>query len=547
MADTPGAPADRTDALLQAGLTLASELDLEAVLQRIIRLAASLTDARYAALGVLGPGGEEIVEFVTHGVTPEERAAIGHPPVGRGVLGVLIHDARTLRLPEISADPRSYGFPPNHPPMHSFLGAPVKARGRVFGNIYLTEKQGADEFTDEDVRSLEVLAAQAGVAVENARLHEEARVRAHRLEAMTEVADAILAGEAIEQVLSLVARRARDLLRADLATVAVPAPGDPQNLVLIAAEGSHDDELRGTTFPLDASISGDVFRSGQPVVIEDATADSRIHQPIVRIGEIGPALFVPLTAGHGSIGAVMVANGLRGQTFADDDLSTLLAFGRQAAVAIEYARAQADLQRLVVLEDRERIAKELHDGVIQALFAVGMGLQGTAALSKDPELERRIEAAVNEIDGAIRDLRNYIFGLRPGILADRQLDQALRTLGAEFEERSGVTTAVDVDPRAASELSSKASDVVQLAREALSNVGRHAEAATVRLSLSIRDGRAVLEIDDDGTGFDTREAAGRGGHGLSNLATRAESLGGTFDLRSSSQDGTTVRVVLPLS
>jgi signal transduction histidine kinase len=367
----------RRDALLQAGMTLAAELEPDVVLQRIVELATALTGARYGALGVIGPGGEELVEFVTTGVTPDQRAAIGHPPVGRGILGVLIHDARPLRLPEISKDPRSFGFPPNHPPMRSFLGAPVKARGRMFGNIYLTEKQDADEFTVEDEQTIEVLAAQAGVAIENARLH-------------------------------------------------------------------------------------------------------------------------------------------------------------------------AEVERLAVLEDRERIAKELHDGVIQALFAVGMGLQGTAALSRDPELERRIEAAVGEIDGAIRDLRNYIFGLRPGILADRQLDQALRTLAEEFEQRTGVTTVVDVDPRVAAELSSKAADVVQFAREALSNVGRHAEAATCRLSLTFRDGGAVLEVDDDGHGFDPEGGRG-GGQGLRNLEARATSLGGTVLVTSAAGEGTSVRVVLPLS
>jgi signal transduction histidine kinase len=370
---------DRNAKLLEAGLALASELSFEAVLQRIVDLAAEVTRARYGALGVLGPG-DEIVQFVTTGITEEQRRALGHHPTGGGILGVLIRDARPLRIRDIAADPRSVGFPPNHPPMRSFLGAPVKARGVVFGNIYLTEKLGAEEFDAEDEAALVVLAAQAGVAVENAHLNEEAR---------------------------------------------------------------------------------------------------------------------------------------------------------------ESAR------RLAVMEDRERIAKELHDGVIQSLFAVGMSLQAAATLTEDPQMEERLEGAVGEVDHVIRDLRNYIFGLRPGILADRQLDQALRQLAEDFQERTGVTTVVQIEAEVAAELASRAGDVIQLAREALSNVGRHAQAATCRLSLYRRNRLGLLEIDDDGRGFDETEVDGRG-QGLRNLEGRARSLGGELNIESSPEDGTTVRVAIPL-
>jgi len=379
-AQTPPNPRDH--ALIEAGMILASELALDAVLQRIVELAVEITGARYGALGVLTPDGRAIEEFITVGVTPEERKAIGDPPVGHGVLGLLIEEVGPLRLPDIGADPRSVGFPPNHPPMRSFLGAPVVARSRVFGNIYLTEKRDAPEFTEEDEAALIVLATQAGVAVENARLYEETQ-RQHR-----------------------------------------------------------------------------------------------------------------------------------------------------------------ELERLSVLDDRERIAKELHDGVIQSLFAVGMGLQGTAALAQDEEIGRRIDDAVAEIDRSIRDLRNYIFGLRPGILADRQLDQALRELGAEFEARTGVVTVVDIDDRLAAELASRAGDLVQLTREALSNVGRHAKATTCRVSLRRGEsGLAVLEIDDDGTGFDPEVSPA--GMGLANLRDRVAALGGDLSIDGTGGDGTTVRLTLP--
>jgi signal transduction histidine kinase len=378
----PTPPNPRDHALIEAGMILASELSLDAVLQRIVELAVEITDAGYGALGVLTPDGRAIEEFITVGVTPEERAAIGDPPVGHGVLGLLIEEVGPLRLPDIGADQRSVGFPPNHPPMRSFLGAPVVARGRVFGNIYLTEKRGAPEFTEEDEAALIVLATQAGVAVENARLYEETQ-RQHR-----------------------------------------------------------------------------------------------------------------------------------------------------------------ELERLSVLEDRERIAKELHDGVIQSLFAVGMGLQGTAALAQDEEIGRRVDDAVSEIDRSIRDLRNYIFGLRPGILADRQLDQALRELGAEVETRTGVVTVVDIDHQLAAELASRAGDLVQLTREALSNVGRHAKATTCRVSLRRGErGLAVLEIDDDGSGFDPEDSPA--GMGLANMRDRVAALGGELSIDSIEGEGTTVRLTLP--
>jgi signal transduction histidine kinase len=379
----PGTSPDRVPLLIEAGLALAAELDLDAVLDRIVELAVEITDARYGALGVLGEDAPRIERFVTKGVTEQERAAIGDPPVGHGILGLLIAERKPVRIPDIGSDPRAYGFPPNHPPMHSFLGVPVTALGQIFGNIYLTEKQGADEFTDEDQTALEVLATQAGVAIENARLYGEMQ------------------------------------------------------------------------------------------------------------------------------------------------------------------HAQQELARLGLLEDRERIAKELHDGVIQSLFAVGMGLQGTAAMAHDPEIGRRLDGAVEEIDRAIRDLRNYIFGLRPGILADRQLDQALQELGREFGTRSEMLIVVEVDPEVAAELAGRASDVVQLTREALSNVVRHADATSCRVSLRRAvSGEAVeLEIDDDGVGFDPPSASE--GMGLTNLRDRSASLGGTVSVRSVAGEGTTLVVTLP--
>ena len=258
-------------------------------------------------------------------------------------------------------------------------------------------------------------------------------------------------------------------------------------------------------------------------------------------------MFVPLQAEGRAFGVLAVANVHGGPAFREADVQLLETFAAQAAVALEHLRLRRELDRLAVLEDRERIAKELHDGAIQALFAVGLGLQGTSMLARDPELAGRIQGAVEELDRVIRDLRNYIFGLRPGILADRQLDQALRDLAEDFASKTGITTVVEVGSDVASELASQAANVIQLAREALSNVGRHSGAATCRVSLYRRDGAAVLEIDDDGRGFDPRAAQGKG-NGLPNLRDRAASLGGSLEIESAPEEGqgTTVRVTIPL-
>ena len=364
--------ARRRDALVRAGLVLASELSLPSILQRLVELACEVADARYGALGVLDREGRAIEDFITHGITEEERRAIGHLPVGKGILGLLITEARPIRLASIQAHPGSVGFPPNHPPMSSFLGAPIKVRDRVYGNLYLTEKRGADEFTQEDEEAVLTLGAQAGVAIENARIREE-------------------------------------------------------------------------------------------------------------------------------------------------------------------------LQRLAVLEDRERIAQELHDGVIQSLFAVGMSLQAAGAVTDDAAVVReRLGTAVHDIDRVIRDLRNYIFGLGGG-LADRQLDRALHDLADEIRRGSDIAVRVQVNAEAAARLASQATDVLQFAREALSNAVRHSGAATVSLVLSREDGSLVLEVEDDGKGFDPEEAAGRG-RGLGNLRARAEALGGKIEIDSASGEGTRVRL-----
>ena len=310
-----------------------------------------------------------------------------------------------------------------------------------------------------------------------------------------------------------------------------------------AADGLLAEELQGTIFPAAGSVTGEVLRTGKAVALADASADDRMAQPIVRDG-VGPALFIPLAVRGHTLGSLTVANLSGGPPLREAAVQLVETFAEQAAVALEYARLQRELHRLAVLEDRERIAKELHDGAIQALFAVGMGLQGSALLAGNDDLRGRIQHAVEELDRVIRDLRNYIFGLRPGILADRQLDQALQGLVEEFAQRTGVVAIAEIDPAVAAELAGQAGEVIQLAREALSNVSRHAEAATCRVSLYRDQTGAVLEVDDDGHGFDPAQTTGAG-QGLRNLRERATALGGRAEIHSALGEGTRVKVTIP--
>lgn len=524
-------------------MVLSSELSLAALLQRVVELAVELTAARYGALGVIDDAGVALSDFVTTGVTDAERAAIGNLPEGHGILGLLIREAHSLRLTEIASDPRSVGFPANHPAMHSFLGAPVRARGRVFGNIYLTEKRGSRAFTAEDEETLNVMATQAGVAIENARLLEETHQRERSLEAIGEISSAILRAEGEDRLLRLVAQRARELVGGDSASAVLPTAGGA--LCVVVADGAYADDLEGLPVPREESVSGEVIEHGRPVVIEDAAQETRAYQPMITTGHMGPAMFVPLPAGDAVIGTLAVSRLRRAKPFDARHLSLLETFAGQAALAVEYSRAQQALHRLALLRDRERIARELHDGVIQALFAVGLGLQGTAALLPDDVTAERLQQAIGEIDRVIGDLRNYIFALRPDVLDAAALGDALGQLAHEFQDRTGISIAVDVDGSLEQPLAGIATHIVQMTRESLSNVARHSQAATCRVSLRRVDDHALLEIDDDGVGFDSTRAA-HAGLGLGNLRARAESLGGRLTVSSPRGEGTTVRISLQL-
>lgn len=362
-----------------------------------------------------------------------------------------------------------------------------------------------------------------------------------RLEAVNVVAGAILGNRPLDEVLQIVAQRSRALVDASVATVVTPVP-ETDDLVVRVAHGEHASELEGLRFPAEQSISGHVMRSRETLALPDASTDPRVNQPVVRTAAVGPALFAPLAVPDRVFGTLLVGRPLGAPPFIDEDRAVIELFASQAAIALEHARFQEELHRLAVLEDRERIGRELHDGAIQALFGTGIKLQSALTLVGS-EAGRRIEEAIAEIDEVIQDLRNYIFGLRPGLPGRGGIGERIQRLGEELQERAGVVTLVDIDPDVAASIQ-PAEDVEQLVREALSNVARHAEATTCRLFIGRVGDDVILEIGDDGNGFDFGTRFGTG-QGLPNLHDRAAAIGASLEIESSPGTGTTVRVRFP--
>jgi signal transduction histidine kinase len=528
--------------LLDAVLTVGSDLELKTVLQRITEAATALVDARYGALGVLDNTGTGLAEFITVGVDDETYRAIGDVPKGLGILGSLIADARPLRLADISEHPDSAGFPPNHPPMRSFLGVPIRVHDTVFGNLYLTDKTTAEVFTDVDEELVLGLAAAAGVAIHNARLYEDTRRREAELAGLQEVAMALLAGTDTHAILEVVAARARELVDAELATIALPDERGATFTIQVAV-GAHADDVLGQAFDRTGSITARVLDAREPLAVGDLSRDPRVTQPQVRLGMLGPAVFVPLGGPDQVFGSLSVSRAVGSPQFASREVEVLQQFAGQAGVVIDYGRTREDLHRLSLLEDQERIARDLHDTVIQRLFATGLSLQGATRLIRDDEVRRRVEAAVEELDTTVRHIRTVIFDVeapRFGSASTRRqvvelTREAARALG--FQPRVSFDGPVDVEVS-----SDVADDLLPVLREALSNVARHAQAQSVTVLVTVGSD-VVLLVGDDGVGPPSDVQSS--GHGLTNMRARAERHGGRFTIRRGDTGGTVVEWRVP--
>jgi signal transduction histidine kinase len=536
---------DRVHSLLEAVLSVGRELDLEQALRSIVEAAAVLVEAEYAALGVIGPDGTRLSEFLTVGVSEEQIARIGPYPEGHGILGELIRHPEPLRLPKLSAHPASYGFPAHHPPMNTFLGVPIRVRDQVFGNLYLTEKRGGAQFDEDDESVLSTLAVAAGVAIDNARLYEESRLRERWLQASAEITHSLMSGSGRAEVLGLIAERAREITSAALAVVAVPME-DTDALMVELAIGREAEAHRGLVVPGNDKLIGQAFASAVPVTNPDVSRADRGETGVSpedsaivpRFTGMGPAVAVPIGSGDGVRGVVLLVRA-EGQTvFSEKETEPLQGFAAQAAVAMELAERRRDAEQIAVLQDRDRIARDLHDLAIQRLFATGMTLQSAGRFIEHAEASERVLRAVGDLDETIKIIRSTIFGLRSrddGAAGAGLRARVVRAVG-EAAPVLGFAPSVRMEGLLDTDVPKEIADhVVAVLSESLTNIARHARADRADVGLET-DGRELrLAVSDNGVGI----PPGGRRSGLRNMGERAQQLGGTLELSSPADGGGT--------
>jgi signal transduction histidine kinase len=541
-------PSDsRLRALLDAGLAVAAELSLDALLQRLVEVAAELVGARFAALGVIDQGGSALERFVTTGIDGETHAAIGDLPRGRGILGVLIRDATPLRLHDLMDDPRAVGFPEHHPPMHSFLGVPILLRGVAYGNLYLTEKRGGD-FTAEDQELLSLLAAEAAVAIENARLFEAATRWSRQLESLNEVGVALATETELDRLLDLIARRLRELL--DARVVAVLLPQGTDELRVAAVAGDEATDLLGHTLSRARSKSGRVLDARRSERVDSVIDDLEVDREMTRLLGARTGLWVPLVARDRAIG-VIEAHDRRGPDarFSDADVRLAETFATRAAVAVELSEriARDALQRVVDAQEleRRRLARELHDETGQALTSILLGLKGLDEGLRDEDSRTAVGELRELVVATLQDVRRLAVELRPRALDDFGLVAALERLTESFQEQTGI--AVDFEaPLSGERLPSDVETALyRIVQESLTNVVKHAQAGRVSIVLSRKGGSVSAVIEDDGQGFD-RSDVRREGFGLVGMRERLTLLDGRLRIESGAGAGTTIAVEVPL-
>lgn len=532
---------DRLDGLVDAMLAVTSGLDLDATLRTIVHTATELIDARYGALGVRGRG-HELVEFVFEGVDQQTHDKIGRLPQGRGVLGLLIDDPQPIRLDNIRDHPASVGFPAHHPPMTTFLGVPIRIRDEVFGNLYLSEKISGQPFSDDDQVLTQALAAAAGIAIDNARLFEQSRTRQAWIEATRDIGTELLRGADPARVFRLVAEEALKLTNADVALVAVPAdaeapPDKVDELIVVEAAGSVElDAASAAPIPTAGTAIGRVFRQRAPRLADAAEVQIDIFRAA------GPVLILPMETTEMVAGVAVIMRGSEARPFTVEHLDMMAAFVDQAALAWQLANTQRRVRELDVLTDRDRIARDLHDHVIQRLFAVGLALQGTIPRSRNPEVQRRLADCVDDLQSVIQEIRSTVFDLQGGSGEATRFRQRVDEAIAQFGDGRLRTTVQYTGPLSVvgSTLADQAEAVV---REAVSNAVRHSGGTELSVLVTVEDD-LTIEIADDGVGIPAQAVLTE--RGLGNMRHRAEQSGGSFVVGRREGRGTLLRWSAPL-
>ncbi len=535
--------------LFEASVALASELSLESLLQKLVETAARLTDSRYGALGVIDESGHGLERFITTGIDAETATAIGDLPRGRGVLGALIEEAKSLRLADLADDPRSVGFPPNHPPMRSFLGVPVTMRGVAFGNLYLTEKSEGRQYTAEDEEIVSLLASQAAVAIENARLYESATRWSRQLETLHEVVRSIVDETEVERLLQLVCDRIRELTNARIAFAALGSEQDDTLRIVAASSEGTVDELVGRVLRRDGTKAGRVLERRQTVRVDSLLDDPDVAQAEARAMGVRTGLYVPMVARDRALGVIAIHDKLgRDPRFSDADQRIVEIFTARASVAVAMSqRVERETVRRVVAaqeSERRRLALELHDETGQALTSILLGLKSIRAAPTDAEATTAETDLRELVVQALQDVRALAVELRPAVLDDFGLGPALERLAHTFGEQTGIQTSIEtrLDERPPPEVETTLYRVVQ---EALTNVVKHAGAQHVSIVIARRDGQAIATIDDDGRGFDVDEVR-EDALGLLGMRERLTLIGGSLTVESSPGSGTTIAAQAPL-
>jgi signal transduction histidine kinase len=540
--------------LIDVSRSVVSELDVDAVLQRVVEEACDITGAQYGALGVMSERGDSLDRFITTGIDKETHTAIGELPHGRGVLGVLISDPKPLRLHDVGSHPRSYGFPPAHPPMHTFLGVPIMIRGEAYGNLYLTEKRGGEDFDEVDEEAVCLLADIAGIAIDNARLYQRVEDRRDELEravigleATTEIARAVGGETDLERVLELIAKRGRALVNARTVVIVLEDKGE---LMVATAAGEIGSAVVGKRIPVPGSLYGDVLQSRRPERISDLP--SRLRRTEHTIGvDAETALAVPLVFKGKSLGVLIAYDHVRDEagSFTVSEQQLLVSFAASAATAVATAKtvAQEHLRHSIQAAEleRRRWARELHDETLQGLGALNVLL--SAGL--DGDLEASVRQSIGFIQEQIASLRGLISDLRPAVLDEVGLQPALDALAERMGTTHGLAVELDVDlayerEEAATRLLPEIENAIyRLVQETLTNVAKHA--LTDRASVAVRESNGSVEVHvrDDGVGFDLDE--GTSGFGLIGMRERVELVDGKLAISSTPREGTTVSVVVP--
>lgn len=544
---------ERLAVLHQASLEVVQDLSLQDVLERIIRLAREQAGARYAALGVVDENGD-MVQFIPVGMTPEEVRETGHHPVGKGMIGALKNERRTIRIPDIGADPRSQGFPKNHPKMRSFLGVPIQLANELLGLIYLTDKKDHFEFTENDERVIEMLAAYAAVAISNARLYKDVVERDLALTKRNEdlalinaLAASLTGSLEIEEILDRTLSQVMNHLEVEAGEIFLSEEGGKYlRLALHKGEVAEAFWTRAR-FDIGEGYIGLVAESGKPLVSGDLKSDMRFLRKAVLEEGFHTLACVPLVAHDNLVGVMCVAS-RKAQYLDERRINLLNAIGTWAGITIENARLHSQARRLAVLEERERIGMDLHDGIIQSIYSVGLALDyARLALEEEPNMARqKIEQAIDGLNNSIRDIRTYILDLQPRQFRGEDLLEGLQRLVDEFLENCSAQAALLGPKNGLTGVPTvNATALFHICQETLANVAKHSGASQVKIHLWTTRDRVILEIVDDGKGFDVRKVSKTLGHGLSNMKSRASKVGGDMEISSDPGGGTTVLAWVP--